>query len=98
MFDQPQAFRHGVVRHEWKIEACALQAQALAAASSYRVSYSGTAEDAPNAPSGLVTAQGDWLTRCPAEPATALTTAGLDLPAENYAREWRREARSRQII
>jgi predicted amidohydrolase len=72
----------------------ALQSQALAAASSYWVSYSGTAQDAPNAPSGIVSPNGDWLTRCPAEPVPALTTAELDLTAENHARPWRRIARS----
>jgi predicted amidohydrolase len=33
----------------------ALQSQALAAANSYWVSYAGTAQDAPNAPSGVIT-------------------------------------------
>lgn len=72
----------------------ALQAQALAAANSYWVSYANVAQDAPNAPSGLVTPDGDWLTRCPPDPTTALTTADLDLSAENHARHWRRAARS----
>lgn len=72
----------------------ALQAQALAAATSYWVSYAGTAQDAPNAPSGIITPNGDWLTRCPPEPVSAITTADLDTTAENYARPWRRVARS----
>jgi predicted amidohydrolase len=72
----------------------ALQCQALAAANGYWVSYAGTAQDAPNAPSGVITANGDWLTRCPREPAPAITVADLDLTAENYARPWRRVARS----
>jgi predicted amidohydrolase len=72
----------------------ALQAQALAAANSYWVSYAGTAQDAPNAPSGIITPNGDWLTRCPPEPVSAIMTADLDLTAENYARPWRRVARS----
>jgi predicted amidohydrolase len=72
----------------------ALQSQALAAAASYWVSYSGTAEDAPNAPSGVITPNGDWLTRCPPGPTAAIATADLDLTAENYARPWRRVARS----
>ncbi|XVU26652.1 carbon-nitrogen hydrolase family protein [Actinoplanes sp. CA-054009] len=72
----------------------ALQSQALAAANSYWVSYAGTAQDAPNAPSGLVTPAGDWLTRCPAAFEAAIVTADLDLDAENYARPWRRVARS----
>jgi predicted amidohydrolase len=72
----------------------ALQAQALAAANSYWVSYAGTAQDAPNAPSGVIDPNGDWLARCPPEPVSALTTADLDLAAENHARPWRRIARS----
>jgi predicted amidohydrolase len=71
----------------------ALQSQALAAANSYWVSYAGTAQDAPNAPSGIISPQGDWLTRCPAAPVTAVATADLDLTAENHARPWRRAAR-----
>jgi predicted amidohydrolase len=71
----------------------ALQARALAAANSYWVSYSGTAQDAPNAPSGVISPDGDWLTRCPADPVTALATTDLRLDAENYARPWRRIAR-----
>ena len=72
----------------------ALQAQALAAANSYWVSYAGTAQDAPNAPSGIISPRGDWLSRCPPEPVSALTTAELDLTTENHARPWRRVARS----
>ncbi|MEV4346867.1 carbon-nitrogen hydrolase family protein [Actinoplanes sp. NPDC049596] len=72
----------------------ALQAQALAAANSYWVSYAGTAQDAPNAPSGLVGPAGDWAARCPAAPEESLVTADLDLAAENHARPWRRVARS----
>ncbi len=72
----------------------ALQCQALAAANSYWVSYSGTAQDAPNAPSGIVGPDGDWLVRAPAEPVTTLATTDLDLTRENYARPWRRVARS----
>lgn len=71
----------------------ALQAQALAAANSYWVSYAGTAQDAPNAASGIAGPDGDWLTRCPPQPVTALATADLDVGAENHARPWRREAR-----
>ncbi|GIE76587.1 amidohydrolase [Actinoplanes philippinensis] len=72
----------------------ALQAQALAAANSYPVSYAGTAQDAPNAPSGIISPYGDWLTRCPPEPASAIATADLDLVTDNPARPWRRVARS----
>jgi predicted amidohydrolase len=72
----------------------ALQARGLAAANSFWVSYSGTAQDAPNAPSGVISPDGDWLTRCPADPVTALATTDLDLGAENHGRPWRRVARS----
>jgi predicted amidohydrolase len=71
----------------------ALQCQALAAAHSYWVSYAGTAQDAPNAPSGVISPDGVWLTRCPPEPLAAVATTDLDLAAENYARPWRRVAR-----
>jgi predicted amidohydrolase len=71
----------------------ALQSQALAAANGYWVSYAGTAQDAPNAPSGVITPNGDWLTRCPPDPVPAITTAELDLTAESPARPWRRVAR-----
>ncbi|WP_255658511.1 carbon-nitrogen hydrolase family protein [Actinoplanes sp. L3-i22] len=72
----------------------ALQARALAAANSYWVSYATTAQDAPNASSGVVTPDGEWLTRCPPDPVAAIATADLDLTTENYARPWRRTARS----
>lgn len=72
----------------------ALQAQALAAADSYWVSYAGTAQDAPNAPSGVIGPDGDWLARCPSEPVDAIVTTDLDLSADNHARPWRRVARS----
>ncbi|MEU4241785.1 carbon-nitrogen hydrolase family protein [Actinoplanes sp. NPDC026619] len=72
----------------------ALQAQALAAANSYWVSYAGTAQDAPNAASGIISPDGDWVTRCRPDPVAALATADLDLAAENLARPWRRTARS----
>jgi predicted amidohydrolase len=72
----------------------ALQAQALAAANSYWVSYAGTAQDAPNAPSGIISPNGDWLSRCRPEPVSTITTADLNLIAENHARPWRRVARS----
>lgn len=72
----------------------ALQSQALAAANSYWVSYASTAQDAPNAPSGIITPDGDWLTQCPPELTPAITTADLNLSADNHARPWRRVARS----
>ncbi|MBL7255838.1 carbon-nitrogen hydrolase family protein [Paractinoplanes lichenicola] len=72
----------------------ALQAQALAAANSFWVSYAGTAQDAPNAPAGVITPAGDWAARCPAAPSDALTTIDLTRPTENPARQWRRTARS----
>jgi predicted amidohydrolase len=73
--------------------AFALQSRALAAANGYWVSYAGVAQQAPNAASGIIGPDGDWLTRCPPEPVTAVVTADLDLAAENFARPWRRVAR-----
>ncbi|MFC4066467.1 carbon-nitrogen hydrolase family protein [Actinoplanes subglobosus] len=71
----------------------ALQAQAHAAANSYWVSYAGTAQDAPNAPSGIVGPGGNWLARCAPSADYAVVTTDLDLAAENLARPWRRVAR-----
>jgi predicted amidohydrolase len=71
----------------------ALQCQALAAANSFWVSYAGTAQDASNAPSGIIDPNGNWPARCPSDPVAALVTADLDLTVENHARPWRRVAR-----
>jgi predicted amidohydrolase len=72
----------------------ALQAQAGAAGNSFWVSYAGTAQDAVNAPSGVISADGEWLARCPRSATPALVVADLDPGAENHARPWRRTARS----
>jgi predicted amidohydrolase len=71
----------------------ALQARAHAAASSYWVSYAGSAQDAVNAPSGLIGPDGEWRARCPSAAASALALADL-AGGEGYARAWRRAARS----
>jgi predicted amidohydrolase len=72
----------------------ALQAQAHAAGNSYWVSYAGTTQDAANAPSGVISADGEWLARCPRSATPSLVVADLDHGAENHARPWRRTARS----
>jgi predicted amidohydrolase len=71
----------------------ALQARAHAAANCYWVSYAGTAQDAVNAPSGVVSPQGDWLARCPREAVPGLAVADLDLDAADTPRPWLRTAR-----
>ena len=72
----------------------ALQARAHAAANSYWVSYSGTAQDAVNAPSGVISPDGEWLDRCPRETTPAVVVVDLDGSSENLARPWRRNART----
>jgi predicted amidohydrolase len=71
----------------------AAEACGHAAANSFWVSYSATAGDAVNAPSGIVDAAGQWVARCPATAAPALALADLEL-TESFARPWRRQARS----
>ena len=71
----------------------ALQAQAHAAGNSYWVSYAGTTQDAAGAPSGVISADGEWLARCPRDGTPAIVTVDLDDSAENPARPWRRTAR-----
>jgi predicted amidohydrolase len=71
----------------------ALQAQAHAAGNSYWVSYAGTAQDAANAPSGVISPDGEWLARCPREVTPSIVVVDLDDRAENHARPWRRTAR-----
>jgi predicted amidohydrolase len=71
----------------------AAEACGHAAANSYWVSYSATAADAVNAPSGVIGPDGQWRARCPAGPAPALALADLEL-TESFARPWRRQARS----
>jgi len=72
----------------------ALQAQGHTAGNSYWVSYASTAQDAINAPSGIISADGEWLARCAKSATPGLVVADLDDNAENYARPWRRTARS----
>jgi predicted amidohydrolase len=72
----------------------ALQARAHAAGNSYWVSYAGTAQDAVNAPSGVVSADGEWAARCPRDATPAIAVVDLDDGAGNPARPWRRTARS----
>jgi predicted amidohydrolase len=71
----------------------ALQARGHAAANSYWVSYAGSAQDAVNAPSGVIGPDGEWRARCPSEAASAVAVADL-AAGEDHARPWRRAARS----
>ena len=72
----------------------ALQAQAHAAGNSYWVSYAGTTQDASAAPSGVISANGEWLARCSRDSTPSIVTVDLDDSTENHARPWRRTARS----
>jgi predicted amidohydrolase len=72
----------------------ARQAQAHAAANGYWVSYAGSAQDAGNAPSGLISPDGAWAARCPPDQVAALAVADLGAGTQDYGRPWRRTARS----
>ena len=72
----------------------ALQAQAHAASNGYWVSYAGTTQNAVNASSGVISADGEWIARCPQEATPSIAIADLDDSAENHARPWRRTARN----
>ena len=71
----------------------ALQAQAHAVSNSYWVSYAGTAQDAVNAPSGMISPDGEWAARCPQSVTPALAVADLVADPQSLARPWRRLAR-----
>jgi predicted amidohydrolase len=71
----------------------AAEASGHAAANSFWVSYSATADDAVNAPSGIIDPEGRWAARGPAQAVPALAVADLEV-AESFARPWRRQARS----
>jgi predicted amidohydrolase len=71
----------------------AMEAQAHAATNSYWVSYAGTAQDAANARSGLISPDGEWSARCPRDGTPSLVVVDLDDSSENFARPWRRTAR-----
>lgn len=75
-------------------EVFATEAQAHAATNSYWVSYATSAQDAVSAPSGVISPEGQWLGKCPKEDAAAVVVVDLDGNAENFARPWRRKARS----
>jgi predicted amidohydrolase len=72
----------------------ARQARAHAGANGYWVSYAGSARDAGNAPSGLISPDGAWAARCPPEAVAALAVADLGAGTQEYARPWRQTARS----
>jgi predicted amidohydrolase len=71
----------------------AWQARAHAAGNGYWVSYAGSAQDAVNAPSGVIGPDGEWRARCRPDAVPALAVADLAAPGEGYARRWRRAAR-----
>jgi predicted amidohydrolase len=75
-------------------EVFATEAQAHAATNSYWVSYATAAQDAVSAPSGVISPEGQWLGRCPNEAQPGVVVVDLDDSSENYARPWRRKARS----
>ncbi len=72
----------------------AQQSQAHAAANSYWVSYCGTTQDASNAPSGVISPDGDWVGRCRPEATPTFVIVDLHGDTDNFARPWRRTARS----
>lgn len=69
----------------------AMEAQAHAATNSYWVSYAGAGQ---NAPSGLISPDGEWRARCADQTSPSLAVADLDVNAENLSRPWRRTARA----
>jgi predicted amidohydrolase len=72
----------------------ATQAQAHAATNSYWVSYSVPAQDAVNAPAGVISPDGDWLARCPQEMSAAIAVTDIDNGIGNLARPWRQKVRA----
>ena len=78
----------------------ATEAQGLAAANSYWVSFSVPARHAAIAPSGLIGPAGQWLARGPRDGTPSVVVADLDDTAEDVeiavfrARPWRRTART----
>jgi predicted amidohydrolase len=72
----------------------ATEAQAHAATNAYWVGYSVSAADAVNAPSGVISPYGEWISRCPRDGTPAMAVADLDDRTENFARPWRRKVRA----
>jgi len=69
----------------------ATQAQAHAATNSYWVSYAGPTQDVA---SGVISPAGRWVVRCRETGKPAIAIVDLDNGPENFARRWRRTARS----
>ena len=69
-------------------------AQALASMNSYWVAYAVPTDAATDARSGLISPTGEWVAQCPLG-EDGLAVADLDLSRPNFAREWRRVARSK---
>ncbi|PRY44913.1 carbon-nitrogen hydrolase family protein [Umezawaea tangerina] len=72
----------------------ALEARAHAATNSFWVGYSGPAQDSANAPSGVISPDGQWVARGPRDGERALVVADLRKDPDDPARPWRRTARS----
>lgn len=75
-------------------EMWATAARGHAATNSFWVAYAGPASQSVEAPSGLVSPDGTWVARCPANGEPAVIVAELDPQTPNLARPWRRVARS----
>lgn len=71
----------------------ATEAQSHAATNSFWVSYAVTAQDAVNAPSGVISPEGDWIARCPTDGSPAVAVVDLDKHLGNPARPWRQKVR-----
>lgn len=69
----------------------AIEAQAHAATNSYWVSYAGPVRDTA---SGVISPAGHWISRCDETGKPAIAVADLGNDPGNFARQWRRTARS----
>ena len=72
----------------------ALETRGHAAANSYPISYATAAQDAPNAPAGVIDDTGRWLARCPPAPTPSVAMAEITACPRGPARTWRRTTRS----
>lgn len=75
-------------------ETWAAAARGHAATNSYWISYAGPAAQSAEAPSGLLSGEGSWLSRCATDGEPGLVVTELDLSTPSLARPWRRTARS----
>ncbi|NED97062.1 carbon-nitrogen hydrolase family protein [Phytoactinopolyspora alkaliphila] len=70
------------------------EAQAHAATNSYWVSYAVDALHAASGPSGVISPEGTWATRCVREERSSVMIAEIFSDPEDPARPWRRKARA----